>query len=170
MVRRRRGRAGYTLMELLMVVAILGIISSVGASVLLQANRYFIMTKTRIDLQKEARAALYLMTREIRQAQSNTIVISNAPGQPFYSKITFTKIQGNSLTFQQVGDQLQQLIPRGAATEKIILSKNLRYLAFTFPRSDQLTILSVAVTLQEAIYQGQTKALHMASENVQVMN
>ncbi len=43
-------------------------------------------------------------------------------------------------------------------------------MAFTFPRSDQLSILSVSMTLQENIYQGRTKALHMASEQVQVMN
>ena len=165
MVRGRRG--GFTLVELMMVVIILGIISSIGAGVLLQANRYFLMTRTRIDLQKEARAALYVMTREIRQAKSATIVIDRlSTTQPFYSRITFTTIDGVTMSFQQSGNQIQQVVHGGTRA----LSKNLNYLAFTFPRTDDMTILSVAVTLQEAIYQGQTKALHMASENVQVMN
>jgi hypothetical protein len=50
------------------------------------------------------------------------------------------------------------------------LSKNLAYLAFTFPRSDDMTIVSVSMTLKESIYGGMTKALHMASERVRVMN
>lgn len=166
MVTRSR-KAGYTLMELMMVVAILGIVSSVGANLLLNTNRFFIFTRTRLDLQREARSAMYVMTRELRQAQSASIVMDRlSASQPFYSRITFTKIQGTTMTFQQSGNQLQQVV----GNQKTVLSKNLRYLAFTFPRSDDLTILSVSVTLEESIYQGQKKALHMASEKVQVMN
>jgi len=166
MVRHRR-TSGYSLMEVMMVVAILGIISSVGASLMLQTNRFFIFTRTRLDLQREARSTMYVMTRELRQAQSNSIIMDRlSASQPFYSRITFTKIGGAAMTFQQNGNQLEQIV----GTKKMILSRNLRYLAFTFPRSDDLTIVSVSVTLEEAIYQGQKKALHMASEKVQVMN
>jgi prepilin-type N-terminal cleavage/methylation domain-containing protein len=167
MVRRPRG--GYTLVELMMAVVILGIIASVGAGIMLQVNRYFILTRTRLDLQRQARSALYVMTREIRQAQSSTIVIDRAStSQPFYSRITFTKIQGTQMSFIQNGNKLEQI--SGSGTGFVTLSTNLQDLAFTFPRTDDMTILSVAVTLQESIYQGQLKALHMASENVQVMN
>jgi prepilin-type N-terminal cleavage/methylation domain-containing protein len=163
----RKKRAGFTLVELMMVVIILGIISSVGAGIMLQVNRYFLLTRVRIDLQKQARSSLYLMTREIRQAKAATIVIDRAAtNQPFYSRITFTTIDGRQFRFQQVGSKLQQVVGNGTTT----LSTNLCYLAFTFPRSDDMTILSVAMTLQEATFQGQEKALHMASENVQVMN
>jgi prepilin-type N-terminal cleavage/methylation domain-containing protein len=166
MVKRRR--AGYSLVEVMMAVAILGIIASVGATILLQTNRYFILTRTRTDLQRQARAALYVMTREIRQAQSATIVIDRAAtNQPYYSRITFTKPNGTQLIFAQSGNKLEQI---GAAGGVVVLSTDLQYLAFTFPRTDDMTILSVSVTVQEAIYQGQTKAMHMASENVQVMN
>lgn len=166
MVMNRR-TAGYSLTELMMVVAILGIISSVGASLLLQTNRYFIMTRTRLDLQREARSAMYVMTRELRQAQSNSIVIDRLSAtQPFYSRITFTKIQGTTMIFRQSGNLLQMIVGNNTRT----LSSHVRYLAFSFPRSDDLTIVSVSLTLEESIYQGQSKALHMASEKVQVMN
>ncbi len=106
MVKNAR-RAGYSLIEVMLVVAILGIVSSVGAGMLLQVNRYFILTKTKNDLQKEARAAMYVMTRELRQGQSNTILIDRlATSQPFYSRITFTKIQGTTISFYQSGNQL----------------------------------------------------------------
>ncbi|MBI4669032.1 MAG: hypothetical protein HY747_07575 [Elusimicrobia bacterium] len=52
-----------------------------------------------------------------------------------------------------------------------LLSKNLRYLAFTFPKSDDLGILSVAMTLEKVIYlKDSTMALHMASEKIRIMN
>ena len=171
MVKRGR-RAGYSLMEVMMVVAILGIISSVGAGLLLQANRFFIFTKTKGDLQRQSRASMYVITRELRQAQANTIVIDRlGVGQPFYSRITFAKVGGSTLSFMQNGKKLL-MVPNGClvASCQKVLADNLLYLAITFPRSDDLTIVSVSMTLQENIYQGRTKALHMASERVQVMN
>jgi prepilin-type N-terminal cleavage/methylation domain-containing protein len=166
MVKRER-RGGYSLVEVMMAVVILGIIASVSGRVLLQVNRYWILTSTRSDLQREARAAMFVITKELRQAQSNTIVLDRlSASQPFYSRITFTKIQGTSMTFEQNGDQLQQIVGNSTKT----LTSHLVYLAFTFPQSDVLSILSVSMTLQQSIYQGQTKALHMSSEEVQVMN
>lgn len=162
-----KSRAGYTMPEVLVTVAILGILSGMGASMLLQINRYFIMSRTRLELQREARAIMYVVTRSLRQAQASTITIDRQSAtQPFFSKITFTKEQGTTMTFQQNGGNFEQIV--GNKTR--VLSKNLRYLAFTFPRSDNMDIISVSMTLQQAIYQGRSKALHMASEKVQVMN
>ena len=165
MVARRR--KGVTLMELMVVVGIVSTLFMIGAPILNQVNRQFIMTRTRMELQQEARSVMYVITRNLRQAQAASIIISRAStSQPFYSKITFTKEQGTTLVFQQEGTVLYQVINNA----KRPLSKNLNYLAFTFPRSDELGIISVSMTLQKNIYEGRTKALHMASEKVRVMN
>jgi prepilin-type N-terminal cleavage/methylation domain-containing protein len=162
-----RSRSGYTLAEVLVTVAILGIVAGMGANMLLQINRYFIMSRSRLELQREARAIMYVVTRSLRQGQSSTIVIDRlSASQPFYSRITFTKEQGTTMRFQQNGANLEQIV----GTNTRILSKNLRYMAFTFPRSDDMGIVSVSMTLQQTIFEGRTKALHMASEKVQVMN
>lgn len=149
-----------------MVVAIIGILASVGSSIMLQINRYFIMTNTRAELQREARAAMYVMNRNLRQGSIGSIVIDRAASQPFYSRLTFTKINGPQMIFSQSGTNLVQTV--GNKTR--ILTKNVKYIAFTFPRSDDLSVISVALTLEKQIYQGRTKALHMASEKVRVMN
>jgi prepilin-type N-terminal cleavage/methylation domain-containing protein len=162
----KKNHAGYSLTEMMIVVAIIGILASVGGRVMLQVNRYFIMTSTRTDLQREARAMMYVINRNLRQAQSATIRIDRAASQPFCTRLTFTKVQGTTMTFYQSGNTLVQLV----GTKTRTLSKNVKYLAFTFPRSDDLGIVSVSVTLEKAIYQGRTKALHMASEKVRVMN
>lgn len=167
MVNRKTKSRGHTLTEMMLVVAITGILATMGARLLIQVNRYYFLTIARSDLQKEARAAMYLMNRNLRQAQSSTIVIDrNAGTQPFYSRITFTKVQGTSTRFYQSGNQLIQTI--GGKSK--VLSKNVRYLAFSFPRSDDLTIVSVSMTLEKSTYDGKKKALQMASEKVRVMN
>ncbi|MEQ1918670.1 MAG: prepilin-type N-terminal cleavage/methylation domain-containing protein [Elusimicrobiota bacterium] len=162
-----RDRSGFTLTEAMLTVAIVGIMAGMGANMLLQINRYYIMSRTRLDLQREARGIMYVVTRTLRQAQADSIVIDRASAsQPFFSRITFMKEQGSTMSFQQNGANLEQVV----GTKTRVLSKNLRYMAFTFPRSDDMGIVSVSMTLQGAIYQGRTKALHMASEKVQVMN
>ena len=126
----------------------------------------FILGRTKIQLQEEARAAIYVITRELRQAQSSSLIIDTPANQPYYSRLRFTKVQGANVTITQNGSSLT--LTEG--TDKTVLSQNLSYLAFTFPQSDDMTIISVAFTLQKQIYNGAFKALHMASERVRVMD
>lgn len=165
-------RRGVTLMELMITVGIISVVFSIAAPILTQVNRQFILNRTRIGLQQEARATMYIITRSLRQAQGASITIDRAnANQPFYSRITFTKQQATqgvspTLTFQQEGTALNQVIGSGRRP----LSRNLKYLAFTFPRSDDMGIISVSLTLEKQIFEGRTKALHMASEKVRIMN
>ncbi len=168
MVTRRKG---FTLMELMVVMGIVSALFAVAAPLLMQANRQFILVRTKLELQQEARGIMYILTRNLRQAQAGTITISQVSGQPFYSKISFTKqtaVAGvsSTLVFQQEGTVLYQVM----GTSKRVLSRNLSYLAFTFPRSDDMGIISVSVTFRKNIYEGRNKALHMASEKVRIMN
>ncbi|MCX5797375.1 MAG: prepilin-type N-terminal cleavage/methylation domain-containing protein [Elusimicrobia bacterium] len=164
--RGRRPRPGFTLVEAMMVVAIMGMIATVAPALLLQANRAFILSRVRTDLQGQARGIMYIITRELRQAQSATITIDQASGQPYYSRITFTKQQGTTMCFYQQGNRLMQKV----GSNIHMLTSCLTYMAFSFPRSDNMGIISVSMTVQQTIYQGQIKALHMASQQVRVMD
>jgi len=161
-----RKNGGLTLMEMVITVAIIGIIAMAAPQVITQATKVFVLGRTKLQLQSEARAAMYVITRELRQAQSNRIVIDQINGQPYYSRISFPKSTGVSVTIAQTGSSL--ILTEGATTNT--LSQNLTFLSFTFPRTDDMTIVSVAITLQQQIYGGAFKALHMASERVRVMN
>jgi type II secretory pathway pseudopilin PulG len=172
MVELKRRRA-VTLMEMMIVAGIVSTLFAIAAPILKQAQRQFIMTRAKLELQQEARGIMYVVTRSLRQAHGDSIIISReSASQPFYSKIQFTTEQSsstaisNTFVFQQEGTVLYQVINNG----KRVLSRNLSYLAFTFPRSDEMGIISVSITLKKNIYEGQTKALHMASEKVRVMN
>jgi len=162
----KNNQQGWTIVELCIVVAILGLVVMIAPTILNETTKVFILGKTKLDLQQQARAAMYIMTRELRQAQSSSITIDNAAGQPFYSRISFTKPSGQTITYAQKGNSI--LFTMG--TNNTVITTNLAYLAFTFPRSDDMTIVSVSMTLQEQIYGGAFKALHMASERVRVMN
>jgi prepilin-type N-terminal cleavage/methylation domain-containing protein len=159
-------RRGVTLIELMLVVVIIGLIVMLGPTIMTQTAKFFILGQTKLQLQAEARAAMYIITRELRQAQSSTITITQVSNQPYYSKISFVKIEGSTVTVSQSGSNLT--LTEG--TDSSVLSKNLSYLAFTFPESDDMTIISVSMTLQEEIYGGALKALHMASEQIRVMD
>lgn len=157
---------GWTLTELLIVVAIIGVTAMLAPQVINQTTKIFVLSRAKLEIQGEARATMNIITRQLRQAQSGQITIDQAAGQPYYSRIQFLTVQGSSVTICQNNNNLQFTM----GTNVSILSKNLEFLSFSFPRSDDMTIVSVALTLQKQIYNGAYKALHMASERVRVMN
>jgi len=154
------------MIELMVVVAIMGVLVMIGPNLYIQVRRFFFLNNARIELQETARATLEMVTRRLRQAKSATLVMDEYPGQPYYSRISFTDIDGNLNTFYQNGKNLMTVVHGSTAT----LTTDLRYLAFALPRSDDLGIVSVSITLERSTYGGQTKALHMASEKVRVMD
>ena len=50
------------------------------------------------------------------------------------------------------------------------LAENLRFVAFTYPRTDNSGIISVSMTFEEDTFAGHTKALQLSIEKVRVMN
>ncbi len=164
----KRAQRGITLVEMLITMAIIGAIAMIAPKIITNVTKIFILSKAKLELQEQARSTMYIVSRELRQAQSSTIRISrHNSSQPHFSSISFNKT-GSSVTktYYQRGSHL--MLQNGSHT--ITLTKNLGYLAFTFPRSDDMTIVSVSVTLQQQIYGGAFKALHMASERIRVMN
>lgn len=153
---------------MMIVVGIMGAIVSIGPNLFKQVRRFFFLSNARVDLQREAKTTMELITKNLRQAQSSKISATRLnSGQPYYSFLGFTDINGKQFNFYQNGKNLN-MFSTGASTKT--LSGNLRYLAFSFPRSDDMTIISVALTLEKSIFENRTKALHMASEKVRVMN
>src|ERR1700689_2311998 len=116
--------AGWTLVEVLMVLAILGVIGMTIPRILPVINQVFILGRAKIDLQEQARAAMYILTRELRQAQSGTITIDRISGQPYYSRITFTNMAGKTIVVSQSGTTLN--LSEGVTNTT--LSKDLAYL------------------------------------------
>lgn len=157
---------GFTLTEMLMSVAILGILSSVTPMLMVQFQRFSRLMDSKVAIQRDSRFALDVITRQIRQAKSGTIIISSKTNQPPFSMISFTTADGRDISFYQEGKYLYGSI--GGTISKF--SENMRFIAFSFPRSDNARIVSVALTTEKATYEGATKALTLSVEKVRVMN
>ena len=157
---------GYTLMEMMLVVAILGTMISVGSTLLIQIQNFFLMTTARAEVQRDARASLDTINRFLRQAMYGTILIDTPGGGGPYSRISFSHVDGRSFSFYQSGNQLIQKV-NGETT---IISRNLIYIAFTFPRTDDPTIVSVSMTMGKNIQLGQRKFLELTIQKVRIMN
>ena len=170
MVRRKRQR-GFTLIELMIAVALVSVIMSVGPTFLMNLFKYFRLQMARSAVQKNARTSLELITRNLRQATATSVTISQMSGQPPYSWIQFTidkgagNARGNYGFFQQ-GKNLMYMKNGSTST----IADDLRYIAFSYPRTDDDSIVSVSMTYEESTYAGYTKALQLSIEKVRVMN
>lgn len=160
-----KNRNGYTLMEAMMVITIIGIVVFIGPQFIIHTTRFLQLHTAKIEIQRDARLSLDLINRFLRQAVGSTVAIGQAPGQPPYSRIRFTTFEGQDLIFYQDGTTLYKV-----AQSTVVISKNLEFIAFTYPRSDDPTIISVAMTMSKATYQGGSKALELSIEKVRIMN
>jgi hypothetical protein len=55
-------------------------------------------------------------------------------------------------------------------TATTVLSRNLVYIAFTFPQTDNPTIVSTAISMGKNIQLGRRKVLELSIQKVRVMN
>ena len=93
MIRGRRDESGFTLVEMLVAIVILGALGTVFLSTVLGAQTSAKATSSEQDLNEEARLALNRMAREMRQASALTQV-RNPDGASYDSSaitsVTFT--------------------------------------------------------------------------------
>jgi prepilin-type N-terminal cleavage/methylation domain-containing protein len=163
---RLRTRAGYTLTELMMVVAIIGILATVGPTMLTSMQNFFMMTSARYEIQRDARTTLDTVNRYLRQAVASTVIMDTPTSQGPFSRIRFRHVDGRYMEFRQNGSNLIQVI----GTTTSIVSTNLIYIAFTYPHTDDTSIISVSITMGKSIQLGRRKVLELTIQKVRVMN
>lgn len=105
-----RDQRGFTLTELLVVAAVLGMILAAVVLVQQQGQQAYIFGSHRVEVQQNNRAALELMLRELRSATSVTAV-------PSATNLTFLDENGNTIQYQISGALLNRTITvAGTAT------------------------------------------------------
>ena len=98
-----RDQRGFTLTELLVVTAVLGLILSAIVLVQQQGQQAYIFGSHRVEVQQNNRAALELMVRELRSATSVTAV-------PSATNLTFLDENGNTIQYQISGAILNRTV------------------------------------------------------------
>lgn len=158
------------MIELMVVVSIMGILILSAPKIFTKTYQFVQLFMARVEIQKNARGALANINRDLRQAQASSISIDSLGGQPPHSRITFTKYNSSggtgTVSYYQQGNDLYQ----SAGGTGHLIARNLRYIAFTYPRTDDATIISISITFEKATFEGGTKALQMAVEKVRIMN
>jgi prepilin-type N-terminal cleavage/methylation domain-containing protein len=175
-MKRPGAKRGFTLMELMLVVGIMGVLILTAPKTFIRVYQFIQLMSARVEIQKNARGALANINRDLRQALANDITISSMPNQPPHSLIKFKKYNSQGGTdwifYYQQGNKLYQAPgdASGNMQSGKMIANYLRYIAFTYPRTDDDGILSISITFEKATYEGGTKALQMAVEKVRIMN
>jgi prepilin-type N-terminal cleavage/methylation domain-containing protein len=168
---KRRSQLGFTLTEAMLVVALIGILAGIAAPLIMNLTNFWRQTTARNDIERDVRSSLDMINRFLRQARRITVVIDQASGQPPYSRITFQTEKGQTVSFYQAANDLMMSLTESGGSARVSrLSERLGFIAFTYPRTDDVSIISVAMTMQAPTYLGGKKALQLSIQKVRVMN
>ena len=96
----RRRDAGFTLIELIITIVLVGIIAGIGALVVLQGVNAFLAEDIRADLTTDGRLAIERMAREIRTIRSRTA--ADIPTK-VAGTLSFVDLDGNPITYTSGG-------------------------------------------------------------------
>jgi len=144
----------------------MGIVLSGTFGLLINFTRFWRVSQAKLDIQKDARRTLSLMNKTLRQAQQSSITIDQVTGAPPWSRISFNDKNSVAVVYYQSGDRLYQSV----AGKITLIGENLKTLRFSYPSSDDSTLLGVSVCFEKATYEGGSKSLQMSIEKVRVMN
>ena len=107
------GQRGFSLAELLVAAAVLGIIMAGLFTLQRQGQAAYLVGAARVEVQQNARHALESLVSEIRSAQALTAVGANCETGPIptgggATSISFTDQLGTALVYQLAGTELQR--------------------------------------------------------------
>ena len=156
---------GFTLIEIIIVIIVLGVLSIFGFSFLSTAIHTYSMMEKQKSLFDEAAMAMERISRELRDAES-----ISAPANPgdTSSILTFTKSHGSpeestnyEITFQLSGTTLQR--EGSNIAEKVKVSSGFLVERGTSPDEDEITI---TLTLEETTGESITLRSYIYPKNL----
>lgn len=120
-----RDQRGFTLTELLVVAAVLGMILAGVVLVQQQGQQAYLFGSHRVEVQQNNRAALELMVRELRSATSVTAV-------PSATNLTFLDENGNTIQYQISSAILNRTVTVAGTATTTPLIGGVQTLAMTY--------------------------------------
>lgn len=168
--RRSRSPRGFTFVEVLVTLAIVGILFGVIPQIIMQVVRFYNLSMDRLALQRDARIVTEIVVSNLRKAVSTTVRIDqvDVSTQPPYSRIRFETIKGSTVTVWQennklyVTDSVVSPLPR-------VVTPYLRYLAFTYVGTMDDSVMSVNLCLEKESFR-KKRIYNVTNDRVLILN
>lgn len=144
MIETKKSNKGVTTIELMVGVAIMGILSLVLPKVFLQFTKHITSTSVNMDVDTDARVTLHNLRQFLQSARRSTIVIDQLPTEAPYSRIQFKNTDGVTMALYKSGYDFMHVVNGSTHT---ILRDSLKSLCFAYPdlRDDKLITVAVSV-------------------------
>jgi prepilin-type N-terminal cleavage/methylation domain-containing protein len=141
---------GFTLIELVLVIVLLGILASGGATLLAEGFNSFFKGRDITEADWQARVALERMGRDLRAIRSPSDIASSSSA----TSITFTNVDGNTLTYSTPSGGNQILFSDGTNTAVLADGANLNLTYYdgtgnvlTAPPATTVRYIAMALTI-----------------------
>lgn len=174
MLRRRHGsgQAGFTLIEVMIAVALLGIGTAFITNMFLNSWRLWKRSYDELLMQRDSREAIALIGRALREASPGSVIVSSAGNAPLYSRIDFTDARGRNWTFSQSGyrvNYITKLASGSSAT--LFLLDHVSTLTFTYPNFQDRGLMDVGLVVSSTPYRDAPRPIVIQlAERVMIRN
>jgi len=160
---------GFTLIELMVVVALLGILGYGIVTFFTNTFRIWWQTSHQIDVQQKARTAMDEMTKFIRQARPvSALVVGKQAGEDSDTMITFTHIDGRQFQYYKSGDSLIRVVD-GATTD--VIPEDLASIYFILDSTSSPTQLDIStLTVQTPGIGGEKGSITFSRKRIFLRN
>jgi prepilin-type N-terminal cleavage/methylation domain-containing protein len=115
---------GFTLLELIIVIMLIGIIAGISSKMLSQGFSGYFNTRNVLDADWQARLATERMQRDIRDVRSPVDIATAAASQ-----LVFTNTEGNQITYSLSGTTLMRQTNTNTTQ---VLADGVQSLTFTY--------------------------------------
>lgn len=114
----RQTAAGFTLLEFIVVILLLGFIAASGSQILVSAYQAAYSSRDINELDWQGRTGLARMAKEIRLVRSNTAADLTLTAS---DDLSFTDVDGNLVRFFQSGTQIER--QENGGTSRVLVTK-----------------------------------------------
>jgi prepilin-type N-terminal cleavage/methylation domain-containing protein len=133
---------GFTLVEIVITIVLIGILSGIAAMIILQGVRAYSDEQSRSDVHYQARLAVERMAREIRLIRWNTALAQADITTMNPTVVRYTDIQGNQMGFRLNIGNLERSQDNGATWQT--LATGVTALNFNYVQQDGATPAAAA--------------------------
>lgn len=181
MIRRKnRSQSGFTLTEMMISVALLGMGIGFVVDLFLQTWQLWKRSYDELAMQRDARMAVGLMARTLREGSPGTVTIDAITGNPAYSRIAFTDSGGRRWKFWQNGNRIEyygwsKMVNASYAItaqsgSTMFLATDVATLTFIYPNFQDSGLIEVAITCQKTPYARARPIVVQLVERVMIRN